>query len=118
MRENNFNQFKDDDNITNKNIKKNGLKNLANFDYDRNINIGKLNYNNMLMQLRKTCNHPYLLLEDVHTIPDSLYYDYIVRASGKLSVLDGILKELLPKGHKVSALTIFFIFITFSHEFD
>ena len=103
MRENNSNQFKDDDNITNKNMKKNGLKNLENLDNDRNINIGKLNYNNMLMQLRKICNHPYLLLEDVHTIPDSLYYDYIVRASGKLSVLDGILKELLPKGHKVSS---------------
>ena len=105
MRENDFNQYKDVDNFTDKNMKnmkKNGFQDLKNLQDDSNTKIGKLNYNNMLMQLRKICNHPYLLLEDVHTIPDSLYYDYIVRSSGKLSVLDGILKELLPKGHKVS----------------
>ena len=77
---------------------------------DPDTKIGKLNYNNMLMQLRKLCNHPYLVLEDVRTIPDSLYYDYLVRASGKLSVLDGILKTLLPKGHKVSSCFSFDLF--------
>jgi ATP-dependent helicase STH1/SNF2 len=63
---------------------------------------GKLQYSNVLMQLRKLCNHPYLLLEDVKTIPDELYYTYIVAASGKLSLLDGLLKHLLRDGHKVS----------------
>jgi SNF2 family DNA or RNA helicase len=35
---------------------------------------GGLNYNNVLMQLRKICNHPYLVLESVLTLPDDLYY--------------------------------------------
>lgn len=65
---------------------------------------GKLHYNNVLMQLRKLCNHPYLLLEDVKTIPDDLYYTYVVAASGKLALLDGLLKRLLRDGHKVSQI--------------
>ena len=95
-------------NVINTNNIINNNKNHNNGDfYDDNnddgaIKIGKLNYNNVLMQLRKLCNHPYLLLEDVRTIPDELYYQYIVASSGKLAVLDGLLKELLPKGHKVS----------------
>jgi len=42
--------------------------------------VGKLSYANCLMQLRKLCNHPYLLLEDVRTIPDALYHRYLVAA--------------------------------------
>ena len=63
---------------------------------------GRLSYSNVLMQLRKLCNHPYLLLEDVKTIPDELYYKDLVASSGKLSLLHGLLNNLIPKGHKVS----------------
>jgi len=93
--------------------------------------VGKLSYANCLMQLRKLCNHPYLLLEDVRTIPDALYHRYLVAArsvsdcsgpppapplrlshtdappsvffaaSGKLCMLDALLQNLLPAGHKV-----------------
>jgi ATP-dependent helicase STH1/SNF2 len=73
-----------------------GKNDDTNYEYK-----GNLNYNNVLMQLRKICNHPYLVLESVKTIPDDLYYKYLVAASGKLCALDGILKTLLPKGHKV-----------------
>ena len=69
---------------------------------DHSSMVGKLNYNNMLMQLRKLCNHPYLILEDIKSIPDKLYYEYIVKSCGKMTVLHGLLQELLPKGHKVS----------------
>lgn len=61
-----------------------------------------LNLNNMLMQLRKLCNHPYLVLEDIQTIPDDLYYQYLIASSGKLFVLDKILHKLLAAGSKVS----------------
>ncbi len=57
--------------------------------------------NNLLMQLRKLCNHPYLVLEDMQTIPDSLYYEHLLVSSGKLFVLDRLLTQLLAQGSKV-----------------
>lgn len=54
-----------------------------------------MNYNNLVMQLRKLCNHPYLVLEDVKTIPDSLYFRDLMCCSGKLVVLDRLLERLL-----------------------
>lgn len=59
------------------------------------------NFNNLLMQLRKTCNHPYLVLEDVRTIPDDLYDAHLVETSGKLFVLEKLLSHLLFNGSKV-----------------
>lgn len=69
--------------------------------------IGRLSYSNVLMQLRKLCNHPYLLLEDVKTIPDELYYEHLVASSGKLSLLHGLLNNLIPKGHKVGYMMLY-----------
>ena len=45
---------------------------------------GSLSYSNLIMQLRKLCN-----------------YQYIVSSSGKMCVLDRLLKRLLPQGHRV-----------------
>lgn len=59
------------------------------------------NVNNLLMQLRKLCNHPYLVLEDIKSIPDALYYDQLLTSSGKLFVLDRLLTRLLGQGCKV-----------------
>jgi ATP-dependent DNA helicase len=58
-------------------------------------------FNNVLMQLRKLCNHPYLVLEDMNTIPNELYYKNVVAASGKMCILERLLNELLPNGHKI-----------------
>ena len=60
-----------------------------------------VNFNNVLMHLRKLCNHPYLLLEDMATIPDELYFRYLVSASGKMCVLERLVRTLLPMGHKI-----------------
>ena len=60
-----------------------------------------VNFNNVLMHLRKLCNHPYLLLEDMATIPDELYFRYLVNASGKMCVLERLVRKLIPAGHKV-----------------
>lgn len=65
------------------------------------ISGGKLNFQNVVMQLRKLCNHPFLVLEDVQTIPDEIYYKYVVASSGKLCMLDRLLKVLLHGGHKI-----------------
>lgn len=50
---------------------------------------------NILMQLRKCCNHPYTL---PHTEPDPYYVgDHIIKASGKFILLDKIINELVIK---------------------
>ncbi|KAI9836663.1 MAG: hypothetical protein M1819_001298 [Sarea resinae] len=55
---------------------------------------------NLIMQLRKCCNHPYQL---PHAEPDPYYLgDHIIRASGKFIVLDKLIEELVVKqGKKV-----------------
>ncbi|KAL9597302.1 MAG: hypothetical protein Q9219_005226 [cf. Caloplaca sp. 3 TL-2023] len=53
---------------------------------------------NLLMQLRKVCNHPYLL---PHAEPDPYYVgEHVVLASGKLIVLDKLVDELVVRQKK------------------
>ena len=50
---------------------------------------------NLLMQLRKCCNHPYLL---PHSTPDPYYLgDHVIKASGKFILLDKLINELVVK---------------------
>lgn len=57
--------------------------------------------NNVLMQMRKNCNHPDLITSaftaDLHGPP----LDTMLAQSGKLALLDRLLKKLRAKGHKV-----------------
>jgi len=43
-------------------------------DKSNKIFASGVSFNNVLMHLRKLCNHPFLVLEDMATIPDELYY--------------------------------------------
>ena len=64
--------------------------------------IGKRNargLNNILMSLRKCCNHPYLF-EGAEPEPFS-EGEHIVNNSGKMIVLDKLLKKLKREGHRV-----------------
>lgn len=57
---------------------------------------------NAMMQLRKICCHPYLLDWPVVGDTDQLRVDSaMVRASGKLRMLDQMLDALLEQGHRV-----------------
>jgi ATP-dependent DNA helicase len=59
--------------------------------------VKKTSLNNMLMQLRKVCNHPYLFEEmDPMSTDES-----IVTNSGKMALLDRLLPTLFAEGHKV-----------------
>jgi superfamily II DNA or RNA helicase len=60
-----------------------------------------VSFNNVLMHLRKLCNHPFLVLEDMKSVPDDLYYKYLVSSSGKMCMLERLLKVLVPNGHRV-----------------
>lgn len=61
----------------------------------------RVSLGNVVMQLRKVCNHPYLVLEDCKSIPDELYDNFLISSSGKLLVLSGLLDVLIPQKHKV-----------------
>jgi len=56
-------------------------------------------FNNVVMQLKKVCNHPYLFYdwEEVSAL-DPLW---IVRTSGKFELLDRMLPKLRQSGHRV-----------------
>jgi len=61
---------------------------------------------NLFMQLRKICNHPFLLggvEEKEHAKAGALpeYYKNFVNASGKMVLLDKLLPKLKAQGHKV-----------------
>ena len=55
---------------------------------------------NLLMQLRKCCDHPYLFA-GAEDDPDETSLEELVGASGKLRVLDRLLLKLHAKGHRV-----------------
>eukprot|EP00850_Spirogloea_muscicola_P003952 SM000016S01940 [mRNA] locus=s16:720786:725951:- [translate_table: standard] len=57
--------------------------------------------NNVLMQLRKNCNHPDLLASQFDDATDYPPVDELVSQSGKLLLLDRLLKRLKQRGHKV-----------------
>ncbi|KAI8322154.1 hypothetical protein GQ54DRAFT_297587 [Martensiomyces pterosporus] len=67
--------------------------------------VKQMSLRNRLMQYRKVCQHPYHFDFPVHNPSDPLSEfridEQLVRASGKLLVLDRLLPELLRKGHRV-----------------
>ena len=57
---------------------------------------------NMVMQLRKVCSHPFLF--DWPVDPETrqpVLNDELATASGKMMVLERLLDELFKRGHKV-----------------
>jgi len=55
---------------------------------------------NLLMQLRKCCDHPYLFA-GAEDDPDETSLEELVGASGKLRVLDRLLLKLIKQKHRV-----------------
>ncbi|KAL6072288.1 Transcription activator BRG1 [Balamuthia mandrillaris] len=57
---------------------------------------------NMIMQLRKACNHPYLFEWPIDTATGDVIVDeQMVSSSGKLLMLDRLLPRLKAEGHKI-----------------
>lgn len=63
----------------------------------------KKGVNNVLMELRKTLGHPYLVDQDIERtdVDRELMFQNFVRASTKLELLSKLLPKLKQKGHKV-----------------
>lgn len=62
---------------------------------------GLAKINNVLMQMRKNCNHPDLITSAFTADLNYPTPDVLCEQSGKLALLDRLLKELRAKGHKV-----------------
>lgn len=60
---------------------------------------GSLSGSNRPLQLRKVCQHPYLFAEPAAAFEGDS--EHLVNSSGKLMVLDSMLKQLRADGHKV-----------------
>src|SRR5579862_3750526 len=60
------------------------------------------NLQNILMQLRKTLDHPFLIndIEEAHSDP-VVVHKRLVEASGKLLLLQPLLRKLRDGGHRV-----------------
>ena len=65
---------------------------------DANGKITSKSLMNLVMQLRKICNHPYLFLNEDHY---EKVTDEIFRSSGKFELLDRILPKLISTKHRV-----------------
>lgn len=63
----------------------------------KNFNRG---LNNVVMQLRKVCNHPYLFSQDGYHINED-----VIRTSGKVELLDRMLPKMKAAGHRVLMFT-------------
>ncbi|XP_048774216.2 lymphocyte-specific helicase-like isoform X2 [Ostrea edulis] len=56
---------------------------------------------NIMMQLRKCCNHPYLLEYPLTADGQYRVDEELIQVCGKMKLLDTMLKELKSRGHKV-----------------
>ncbi|KAK4047198.1 chromatin remodeling complex Adenosinetriphosphatase [Microbotryomycetes sp. JL221] len=61
---------------------------------------GKTRLQNIVMQLRKCCNHPYLF-DGAEPGPPFTTDEHLVEASGKMIILDKLLKTLKARGSRV-----------------
>lgn len=96
-----------------------GLSGLRQLLRDQEDGSNEMQFKNLVMQLRKICNHPYLLLEDIHGIPDEQYFQYLLPSCGKLTVLNQLVNNLLVQspGSKVSNLLRLFYEKTIRNAF-
>ncbi|KAI0756774.1 SNF2 family N-terminal domain-containing protein [Daedaleopsis nitida] len=81
--------------------------------------IKKTNMNNMLMQLRKCLQHPYLVSEDIEPkgMSPQETHERLVGASAKLRMLKLLLPKLRSRGHRVLLFSQFVIALDIVEDF-
>ncbi|KAI0673358.1 hypothetical protein C8Q78DRAFT_968243 [Trametes maxima] len=79
----------------------------------------KSNMNNMLMQLRKCIQHPYLVSETIEPrgLPPQETHDRLIGASAKLRLLKTLLPKLKARGHRVLLFSQFVIALDIIEDF-
>ncbi|KAF9479710.1 hypothetical protein BDN70DRAFT_878461 [Pholiota conissans] len=81
--------------------------------------ITKSRINNVLMQLRKCLQHPYLYAEDIEprNLPARETHEKLIDASGKLRFLKALLPKLKEHGHRVLLFSQFVIALNVIEDF-
>lgn len=64
------------------------------------VNKSATSLQNIMMQMRKNCNHPYLFQSPTNAMGEMVVDERLVQAAGKLVLLDRMLTELHASGHK------------------
>jgi ATP-dependent DNA helicase len=80
-------------------VKRGELAQLIKASRNANESFDTRTYMNLVMQLRKASNHPYLHFDPTADMKET--DESLVQASGKMVVLDQMLKELKKRNHKV-----------------
>jgi chromodomain-helicase-DNA-binding protein 7 len=85
---------------------------------------GGKRFNNVCMQLRKCCNHPYLLdgveelvNENQNQETETSNAESLIKASGKLVLLDKLLPKLKEGGHRVLIFSQFKIMLDIIEDY-
>lgn len=80
--------------------------------------------NNLSMQLRKCCNHPFLLVgveekakKGLHFLTSDDEADFLAKSSGKLVLLDKLLPKLKAGGHRVLVFSQFKIMLDIIEDY-
>ncbi|KAF3938624.1 hypothetical protein ABW19_dt0202493 [Dactylella cylindrospora] len=82
-------------------MKQNGAIYVAN-ENQKSGRVSIKGLSNMLMQLRKICNHPFVFEEVERAIsPGPLTNDLLWRSAGKFELLDRLLPKFFASGHRV-----------------
>ncbi|KAG1675838.1 Lymphoid-specific helicase [Nymphon striatum] len=84
------------------NPSKTSVSSSQDLDQVPKLSVVTLSIRNLMVLLRKVCNHPYLI--DYPLDPSTMQYlvnDNLINCSGKLHILDMMLKRLKTLGHKV-----------------
>ncbi len=88
------------------------LSSRAKSDHCAVRQVNNLKLQNAVMQLRKVCSHPFLFDWPIdHETHNPVLGEELVNASGKMMVLDRLLKALFSRGHKVLIFSQFKIML-------
>ena len=79
-------------------------------------------FNNVSMQLRHCCNHPYIIrgvlqAEALDELSDEQFLQRLIQASGKLILLEKLLPRLQEQGHRVLIFSQFVMLLDILEDF-
>ncbi|KAI6104072.1 SNF2 family DNA-dependent ATPase [Pisolithus croceorrhizus] len=86
--------------------------------HGRSLSI-KANMNNILMQLRKCLQHPYLISDTIEPrgLPSAEAHEKLVSASAKLRLLKSLLPKLKARGHRILLFSQFVVVLDIVEDF-